>query len=231
MTIDSTEVERIKKNVLIVDDHPFIIEGYKNAITRYIPEKYKFYIEEAKNCKSAYEIITNPETQIFDFAFLDISMPSYEEKGIYSGEDLAILLYEYMPSCRIILLTMYTESLKINNIIDAINPHGLVIKIDLDFKELLYGFDKVVNDEIYYSESIKKMINLAKMGTIEIDVIDKQILFHLSKGTEAEELTQYIPISAESIQEKKQKLKELLLHKDISDRQLVLEAKSRGLLF
>lgn len=231
MTIDSTEIERIKKNVLIVDDHPFIIEGYKNAITRYIPEKYKFYIEEAKNCKSAYEIITNPETQIFDFAFLDISMPSYEEKGIYSGEDLAILLHKYMPNCRIILLTMYTESLKINNIIDAINPHGLVIKIDLDFKELLYGFDKVVNNEIYYSESIKKMINLAKMGPIEIDVIEKQILFYLSKGTEAEDLAKYIPISAESIQEKKQKLKELLLHKDISDRQLVLEAKSKGLLF
>lgn len=231
MTIDSTEGEKIKKNVLIVDDHPFIILGYKNAITRYIPEKYEFYIEEAEDCKSAYEIITNPETPLFDFAFLDISMPSYEEKGLYSGEDLAILLYEHMPNCRIILLTMYTELLKINNIIAAINPHGLVIKIDLDFKELIFGFDKVVNNEIYYSESIQKMIALSKMESIQIDVIDTQILFHLSKGTKTEDFIQYIPISAESIAEKKQKLKELLLYKEASDSELVKEAKNKGLLF
>jgi hypothetical protein len=31
----------------------------------------------------------------FDIAFLDISMPPYEDKGIYSGEDLAKLLLEY----------------------------------------------------------------------------------------------------------------------------------------
>jgi hypothetical protein len=27
--IDSVDNEKIKKNILIVDDHPFIIEGYK----------------------------------------------------------------------------------------------------------------------------------------------------------------------------------------------------------
>jgi hypothetical protein len=34
MTMDSV-VAMIKNNILIVDDHPFIIQGYKNAITRY----------------------------------------------------------------------------------------------------------------------------------------------------------------------------------------------------
>jgi hypothetical protein len=44
-------------------------------------------------------------------------MPPYEDKGIYSGEDLAKLLLEYMPNCKIILLTMFTEFLKIKTII------------------------------------------------------------------------------------------------------------------
>jgi hypothetical protein len=35
---------------------------------------------EAKDCESAYHVIVNPETPAFDIAFLDISMPSYEEK-------------------------------------------------------------------------------------------------------------------------------------------------------
>ena len=89
----------IKNNILIVDDHPFIIQGYKNAITRYSPTEFEFFIEEAKDCKSAYEIITDSDTTVFDIAFLDISMPAYEEKEIFSGEDLAKLLKEYMPNC------------------------------------------------------------------------------------------------------------------------------------
>ncbi len=224
------EIEKIKKNVLIVDDHPFILTGYKNAITRYIPEQYEFHIEAAKDCKTAYDIIANPEATLFDFAFLDISMPPYEEQGLYSGEDVAIFLNERMPKCRIIMLTMFTEILKIKNIITAINPHGLVIKNDLDFKELIFGFDKVVNDEIYYSESIQKMMDLENIEIPEIDVIDKQILFHLSKGTPTRDFVNYIPLSAESIDIRKRTLKKLLIDEG-TDSELVRKAKNMGLLF
>ncbi len=227
MTTRST----IKNNILIVDDHPFIIQGYKNAITRYNTNEFEFLIEEAKDCKSAYEIITNSETKAFDIAFLDISMPTYEEKGMFSGEDLAKLLMEYMPNCKIILLTMYTELLKIKNLISAINPNGLVIKNDLTFDELLFGFDKVMKNEIYYSQSIQKMIDLAESEAIEIDVFDKQILFHISKGTKTTDISQYIPISLEAIEKRKQNLKDLLNIKEDSDMELVREAKNKGLLF
>ena len=91
MMIDSPDKETVKNNILIVDDHPFIIEGYKNAITRYNPDEFEFFITQAKDCESAYGIITNPDIAHFDIAFLDISMPPYEEKNIFSGEDLAKL--------------------------------------------------------------------------------------------------------------------------------------------
>jgi DNA-binding NarL/FixJ family response regulator len=231
MTFDSTAKEIIKNNILIVDDHPFIIQGYKNAITRYNPKEYEFFIEQASDCKSAYDIITNPETVVFDIAFLDISMPTYEEKGIFSGEDLAKLLKECMPNCKIILLTMYTELLKIQNIIDTINPNGLVIKNDLTFDELLFGFDKVINNETYYSQSIQKMIDQSQHETIEIDLFDKQILFHISKGTKTNDISQYVPISIEAIEKRKLNLKKLLNLPEGSDIDLVREAKNRGLLF
>jgi hypothetical protein len=35
---------------------------------------------------------------------------------------------------------------------------------------------------------------------IEIDLFDKQILFHLSKGTKAADIPQYIPISLNAIE-------------------------------
>jgi DNA-binding NarL/FixJ family response regulator len=228
MAIEKT---MIKNNIIIVDDHPFIIQGYINAITRYNPKEYEFFISQAHDCRSAYDIITNPETEAFDVAFLDISMPSYEEKGIFTGEDLAKLIFEYMPNCKIILLTMYTELLKIKTIIDLINPNGLVIKNDLTFDELLFAFDKVLKNEIYYSPSILKMMSQLDQDALEIDQFDKQILFHLSKGTKTVDIPQYIPITLGAIERRKVNLKELFKLEEGSDIDLIREAKTRGILF
>jgi DNA-binding NarL/FixJ family response regulator len=230
MTFESAAPTTIKNNILIVDDHPFIIQGYKNAITRYSPKNHEFSIMEAKDCESAYNLITDPESVVFDIAFLDISMPPYEDKGIYSGEDLAKLILESMPNCKIILLTMFTEFLKIKTIIKNINPNGLVIKNDLTFDELLFAFDKVINNETYYSQSVIKMLE-SQEHSIEIDLFDKQILFHLSKGTKSKDITQYIPISLNAIEVRKLNLKALLKVIDGSDIDLVREARNIGLLF
>ena len=230
MTIDSNAQKLSKKNILIVDDHPFIIDGYKNAITRYKPDLYEYLFTQGKDCMTGYNIITDPEIPPFDVAFLDISMPVYEEKGIYSGEDLAKLIMQYMPNCKIILLTMYTELLKIKNIIDTINPAGLVIKNDLTFDELLFGFDVVLKDEIYYSHSVIKMANQNNKDIDGIDQFDKLILFHISKGTKTKDITQYIPISLHAIEQRKVNLKELFKIEDGSDVDLIKEAKIRGII-
>lgn len=231
MTIDSnaSDPQLIKKNILIVDDHPFIIEGYKNAITRYHPNQYEFLISQAHDCKSGYDLIEDEKTPHFDVAFLDISMPAYEEKDIFSGEDLAKLILKKMPNCKVILLTMYTELLKIKTIIRTIKPNGLVIKNDLTFDELLFAFDKVMKNDKYYSQSVQKIINQSPHNSIEIDEFDKQILFHLSKGTLVEDMPQYIPISINAIEKRKLSLKELLKVKSGLDEDLLKEAKSKGL--
>ena len=107
----------------------------------------------------------------------------------------------------------------------------MVIKNDLTFDELLFGFDKVIKNEIYYSQSIQKMMDLSQQDTIEIDVFDKQILFHISKGTKTIDIPQYVPISLEAIEKRKLSLKKLLDVQDQSDIELVREAKNKGLLF
>lgn len=229
MTIEPAAT-KLKKNILIVDDHPFIIQGYKNAITRYNPENYDFVISEAKDCQSAFTLITNTDPLVFDIAFLDISMPSYEEKGLYSGEDLAKLILQYMPNCKIIMLTMFTEFLKLKTLINNVNPRGLVIKNDLTFDELLNTFDKVINDQTYYSKSILEMLG-SHDNSIEIDLFDKQILFHLSKGTKINDIPQFVPISLNAIESRKANLKELLEVVEGDDTDLVKAAKNKGLIF
>ncbi|MBC7606045.1 MAG: response regulator transcription factor [Burkholderiales bacterium] len=218
-------------NILIVDDHPFIIEAYKNAIKGYNSKgAYEFTITQAKDCKTGYEAITAPGIEPFGIAFFDLSMPTYEEKGIFSGEDLALLVKKEMPNCKIILLTMHTELLKINTIIKNINPNGLVIKNDLTFDELLLAFDKILKDENYYSQTVVKLVSQTQYDNIEIDAFDKQILFHLSKGTKTKDIPQYVPLSLSAVEKRKLNLKETLEIKGGSDIDLIREAKNKGLL-
>jgi DNA-binding NarL/FixJ family response regulator len=218
-------------NILIVDDHPFIIEAYKNAIKRYNSKgAYEFEITQAKDCKTGYEAITAPGIPPFGIAFFDLSMPIYEEKGIFSGEDLALLIKREMPDCKIILLTMHTELLKINTIIKNINPNGLVIKNDLTFDELLIAFDKILREENYYSQTVVKLVSQIQYDNIEIDAFDKQILYHLSKGTKTKDIPQFVPLSLSAVEKRKLNLKETLDIKGGSDIDLIREAKNKGLL-
>ena len=219
-----------KINIIIVDDHPFIIEGYKNAINSYNSTDFEFTITQANNCKSAYDIIVNPDIQPFDIAFFDISMPAYEEKNIHSGEDLAKLIKEVMPDCKVVLLTMHTELLKINTIIKTINPNGLIIKNDLTFDELLVAFDKILKNENYYSQTVVKFVSQSQYDNLEIDPFDKQILYHLSKGTKTKDIPSFVPLSLSAVEKRKLNLKEMLEIKGASDIELIAEAKNKGLL-
>ena len=229
--VDIVQNQKKSYRILIVDDHRFIIEGYKNAITRYKPEEFHFEITQASDCESAYQILTNSDIADFDIVFLDISMPAYEAKQIDSGEDLAKNVNERMPECKVVLLTMYSELLKIKTIIGTINPIGLVIKNDLTFDELLFAFDKIIYNETYYSASVVKMLNLAEADAIEIDLFDEQILFHLSKGTFIKDMVDYIPISVGAIERRITNLRNLLQVENNDYSALVLEAKNKGLLF
>jgi hypothetical protein len=52
MTVEHDSLTRLTNKILIVDDHPFIIQGYKNGITG-INQKVRVSYLEAKDCESA----------------------------------------------------------------------------------------------------------------------------------------------------------------------------------
>jgi len=149
----------MKKTVqlLMVDDHPFILQAYRNTMDRFKPEEYEIVSTSADSAKTGYEAIVHSAFN-FDIAFLDISLPSYPEKNIQSGVELALLLRQQMPNCKIVLLTMHNEKLKFDYFAQTIVPDGLVVKNDLTFEELLLAFDTVISGQTYYSETVIKML-------------------------------------------------------------------------
>ena len=216
-------------NVLIIDDHPFIIQGYKNVINLFPNKKYSFSYTEAVDCKTGYDTIMNSEIQ-FDLAFLDISMPMYEEKNMKSGEDIAKLLKVEMPNCKIIMLTMHSESLKVQTVIEEIDPIGLIIKNDLTYEEMILAIGTVIKGDKYYSAAVMTYLNQQQQEKIYVDVIDRQILHYLNKGIESEEVSLYIPISAANVRTRKQRMKDQLQMEDCTDEEFLQAAKNKGML-
>ena len=65
-------------NVLMIDDHKLIIEGYKSILS-FNPHGYEIKTKQALCCESAYELITTT-TDRFDLVTIDYTMPAYPEK-------------------------------------------------------------------------------------------------------------------------------------------------------
>ena len=127
----------MKLKILMIDDHPSMIEGYK-IILSYNDFGYEIETTSATDTKSAYEIITKTKkSNAFNVVFLDYSLPPYDAKNIQNGKDLAIIIKKRMPKAKIVILTSHTESILLYDIIRNVEPAGVLVKSDFSAEELL----------------------------------------------------------------------------------------------
>ncbi len=214
----------------MIDDHPSMIEGYK-IILSYNDLGYEIETTSAFNCKDAYDIITNPSKKdYFDIVFLDYSLPSYEEKNIVNGEDLALLVKKYSPSTKIVILTSHIETLILYNIIKKVDPNGLLVKSDFTAEELLKAFEAIINNEIYNSATVKASLKELLSKDNYLDDFNRQMLTLLSQGIKTKNLPQHMNLSMSSIEKRKVQIKLYLGIEKGTDEDVIREAKKRGLI-
>ena len=217
-------------NVLIVDDHPFIIEAYKNALNKYSLQGYEFNVTQANDCKSGYELIVSDDNN-YDLAMFDVSMPEYVEKNIRSGMDLAKLMQKENASCKIMLLTMHVEIDRINAIIKEINPNSLLIKNDINFDELIFALDKTLKGDKYYSETIIKLLGQGEFIKVEFEAMDKRILELMVKEYDTILMARHLPLTPVVIEVRKKRIREVFnLSDDASDAEIVEEARAKDII-
>ncbi len=185
-----------KINLLIVEDHHFISEAYKNIVNDFkSAENHEFTITQVKNCKAAYNAIINSELP-FDLAFLDLNLPGYDEKELHSGKELALFIQKHTPTCKLLVLTMESDDNKLLEILNEVKPLGMAVKNDLGYKELLLGMDKVINNYTYYSASVIKIIAVRQSEIYTFDQFDIEIIKQLLSGTDAKDLDKFTPLTS-----------------------------------
>lgn len=225
-------MKRVYK-VLLIDDHPIILEVYKMALMNagLSIENAAFEIETAENSDIALQkIAIASESDGFDLIFLDIKLPPSSDGEILSGEDIGVEINQLLPNAKIIISTTFNDNYRVQNILKNVNPDGFLIKNDIDTEELVEAIKTVIFDPPYYSKSVIKLLRKQISSDYLLDKIDRQLLHELSIGTRMKDLPNVLPMSIAGIERRKRQLKEMFNVEDCEDRELILKAKELGFI-
>lgn len=222
----------MNSKILIVDDHPMIVDGYTRLLSESCFQKNKPNFIKSYNCEDAYnKIFFYLKQQVnINLALLDISLPPYKEFNINNGVDLALLIREKFTNCKIIILTMHSESLTVDKIIKKINPEGFFSKSDVNPESFPSICKKIIDGDIYQSQTIIESQRELFKKNINWDNHDNEILILISQGVKTINLPSYIPLSMSAIEKRKANIKDQLLKGKGSDKDLIGKAIKLGLL-
>ncbi len=219
--------------VLLIDDHPIILEVYKMALNNasLVIENVSFEIETAENSDIALKkIAIASKSDGFDIIFLDIKLPVSSDGKILSGEDIGVRINQMLPNAKIIISTTFNDNYRVQNILKNVNPDGFLVKNDIDTEELIEAIKTVIFDPPYYSKSVIKLLRKQISSDYLLDKIDRQLLHELSIGTKMKDLPNVIPMSIAGIEKRKRQLKEMFNVQENEDRDLIIKAKEKGFI-
>lgn len=176
-------------NILIVDDHPLVIDGIKTMLhdVGYLSIK-----NTAKNAKDALAYIKeNPD---IDIILLDINLPDTD------GLRLCEMIRQVNKGTKIIGLTYVNEAGIITQLIKK-GANGYLLK-NMEREELINAIDQVMNGTIYLSkEANEKIIEQLKGYGLQAGQVptltrrEKEILQLLAKGFTSNEIASRLFLS------------------------------------
>ncbi|MFD2098414.1 histidine kinase [Flagellimonas iocasae] len=217
--------------ILAIDDHEMTMLGYKFILERIAFDGYTIIVDTANSYESGKKLIENSANSFkYDILFLDVQLFAPNEDQPYSGEDLGILARKIVPESKIVYMSSFSDNYRINSILKTVDPDGYLVKTDIDPKTLEDAVKTIVLNPPYYSSKALSAIRKKMSNDIDLDEKDRQILYHLSKGTKNKDLEKFIRLSPSSIENRKRHLKTLFGTENENDLALILAAKNRGFI-
>ena len=218
-------------NILIVDDHPLIVDSYV-ALLSAIESNKNASFHLAYNCKEAYDKVNalKESATPIDIAFIDVSLPPYEEMNLRSGDEIGSLVQKQFPNCSIIIISMHSEPVWVNRIVKTLNPIGFISKNDINYRSFPAIMDSILKKETFYTTSIMEAQKEFVVKNIHWDEHDSKIVQLIAEGLKTKDLVNHIPLSLSTIEKRKANLKRQLIFEGGSDAELIERVKKMGLL-
>ena len=221
-----------KTRVLIVDDHPLICDSYIKGLKEVFEARpdQDLHTEMVHDCDAAKEKILKSNGSPYALVFLDMRLPASKDHRYLSGEDLGELIRQRMPEAKIIVATTFNDNYRMQNIVKSINPEGFLIKNDLDTDELVLAISNVLDEKPYFSRTVSVLLRRHMIHDLNVDKIDRQILYELSLGTRTKDLPEVVPLSIAGVEKRKRLLKEKFDVEEQGDKALIIKAREMGFI-
>ena len=217
--------------ILAVDDHEMIVLGYKYTLEATKFENYEIAVHTAPGYEAGKaEIESSAKRLPYDIILLDISMFPEHAKEERSGEDLGLLAKKISPTSKVVFLSSFSDSYRINNILKTVNPDGYMVKSEVDERTLQGMVKTVLEKPPYYTASALQAIRRKMANEDQIDERDKKILYQLSIGTKTKDISDIVAASSTTVENRKRQLKVILDVESGNDFALIEEARKRGFI-
>ncbi|SYZ72831.1 TRAP-type C4-dicarboxylate transporter, periplasmic solute-binding protein [Candidatus Zixiibacteriota bacterium] len=215
-------MEKIK--ILVVDDHKIVRSGLIELLNK--RENHQV-VGEAENGREALEKIKKCRP---DIVFLDISMP--EMNGIEAIDQIR----KSVPSCRIVILTMYDN----NKYVAYALSHGIsgYLLKDINAEELFIAIDRVMAGDVYLCEKINRKVirdfaSLTRDSTFStpLDALsarEQEVFQLIAEGNTGKEIAGKLNISPKTVEHHRYKIMEKLQCSNIA--QIVRLALKEGII-
>lgn len=172
-----------KINLLLVDDHPVVIEGIKSLL------KEAPHIHVAAACTTGAQAREEMAKKKIDIILLDINLPDT------SGIDLCFELKKKHKDLRIIALSNYSERSMINKMIEN-GASGYLLK-NAGSKELLDAIDAALSNKHFFSAAVTEKLLEPGEPTIipRLTRREKEILQLIADGESSSAIAEKLFIS------------------------------------
>lgn len=205
----------MKKNILIVDDHPIVSTGLQ-ALIEHTGEYGKIYV--ANNIASSRLLLKQED---IDIAIIDLELQDA------NGMELIKYIHQTHISTKILVYTMHEELWTIRQLMKE-DADAIVMKGD-NPQEVLIALRKIEQGKGYFSQQFMRLINSQDTSEITLSNREAEVLEHISNGLSTNDIAQQLNISNNTVEFHRHKLMKKLSANNMA--QLVKKAIQLGLNF
>ena len=177
-----------KARIVIVDDHPLVIEGFKNVIQG---DAGLELVGEFRNAESFIKFSKGPEMALVDLVLLDITLP--DESGIQVCKEIKTKHLELI----VLAISNHSEGSIIKQMLQS-GASGYLLKT-ADAQDILNCIREALQGKMVLSLEVKSQFDLEQLKkpseVPELTKREKQILGLLAEGKKSTEIAAQLFIS------------------------------------
>ena len=201
----------------------WFIEGLRSVLKSQNLLHKRLEIEVSLGYSDALELLNNRDKDYskFDLIIADVDLESPISSPLNLGDKRLKKIKEMNQDSKIIAIIRSKDNYRIYRILRKLKPDGFLLETEIDSSNLPELLDSVLQESVYYSKTIFKVLNANQTRSLVLDDIDREILYLLSKGVKTKNLTNYIARSLSALEKRKQRIKDLLVMDNCSDDELI----------